>query len=332
MTPRHLLSVSDLGLDGIDEVLRLADTFVEVGRRPIPRVPALRGKTVASVFFEDSTRTRLSFETAAKRLSADVMTFTSSSSSLNKGESLRDTVLTLEAMGVDAFVVRHSCAGVPAQVAGWLESAGGAGGGAGGPGGQAGSAASVLNAGDGAHEHPTQALLDCFTISRERERRFGHSPARPAVLSGLRIAIAYAKALAAAWKLPLVPLSSFDLLEFGSSFERSLTVVVGRPGVISARYRCEDKIKRASGRIAEVLNELLPASEVGLKSLDVVGASKDVLHALAERGSLVRSVNPAVTPAAAAAALAACSRTPPRSLHEVRADYGELPAAKVPLA
>ena len=175
MTPRHLLSVSDLGLEGIDEVLRLADTFVEVGRRPIPRVPALRGKTVVSAFFEDSTRTRLSFETAAKRLSADVMTFTSSSSSLNKGESLRDTVLTLEAMGVDAFVVRHSCAGVPAQVAGWLESDGGA---------------SVLKCGrTGAHEHPTQALLDCFTISRERERRFGHSPARPAVLSGLRIAI-----------------------------------------------------------------------------------------------------------------------------------------------
>jgi aspartate carbamoyltransferase catalytic subunit len=186
VTPRHLLSVSDLGLDGIDEVLRLADSFVEVGRRPIPRVPALRGKTVASAFFEDSTRTRLSFEAAAKRLSADVMTFTSSSSSLNKGESLRDTVLTLEAMGVDAFVVRHSCAGVPAQVAGWLESAGGAGGGLGG---QVGSSAAVLNAGDGAHEHPTQALLDCFTISRERERRFGHSPARPAVLSGLRIAI-----------------------------------------------------------------------------------------------------------------------------------------------
>ena len=124
MTPRHLLSVADLGLEGIDEVLRLADTFVEVGRRPIPRVPALRGKTVVSAFFEDSTRTRLSFEAAAKRLSADVMTFTGSSSSLNKGESLRDTVLTLEAMGVDAFVVRHSCAGVPAQVAGWLESAG----------------------------------------------------------------------------------------------------------------------------------------------------------------------------------------------------------------
>jgi tRNA threonylcarbamoyladenosine biosynthesis protein TsaB len=152
----------------------------------------------------------------------------------------------------------------------------------------------------------------------------------PGGFTGLRIAIAFAKALAAAWKLPLVPISSFDLLEFGSSFERCLTVVVGRPGVISARYRCEDETKRASGRIAEVLNELLPPPRVELKSLDVVGASKDVLDALAERGTLVRSVNPAVTPAAAAAALAACSRAPSGSLHEVRADYGELPAAKAP--
>ena len=171
---RHLLSVADLGADGIDEVMRLADTFVEVGRRPIPKVPALRGKTIVSTFFEDSTRTRLSFETAAKRLSADVMTFTGSSSSLNKGESLRDTVLTIEAMGADCFVVRHACAGVPIQVAGWLAEVG---------------SASVVNAGDGAHEHPTQALLDCFTISRERERRFGHRPRRPQVLSGLNVAI-----------------------------------------------------------------------------------------------------------------------------------------------
>ncbi len=166
--------MADLGADGIDEVMRLADTFVEVGRRPIPKVPALRGKTIVSTFFEDSTRTRLSFETAAKRLSADVMTFTGSSSSLNKGESLRDTVLTIEAMGADCFVVRHACAGVPAQVAGWLAEVG---------------SASVVNAGDGAHEHPTQALLDCFTISRERERRFGHRPRRPQVLSGLNVAI-----------------------------------------------------------------------------------------------------------------------------------------------
>ncbi len=146
----HLLSVADLGRDGIEEVLRLADSFVEVNKRPIPKVPALRGKTIVSVFFEDSTRTRLSFETAARRLSADVMTFSASSSSLNKGESLKDTVQTIQAMGVDAMVVRHSGSGVPWQVAGWLD----------GP--------AVVNAGDGWHEHPTQALLDCYTITREQ--------------------------------------------------------------------------------------------------------------------------------------------------------------------
>ncbi|MGC8628490.1 MAG: aspartate carbamoyltransferase catalytic subunit, partial [Acidimicrobiales bacterium] len=167
----HLLSVQDLGADGIDQVLRLADTFVEVGRRPIPRVPALRGKTVVLAFFEDSTRTRMSFEVAAKRLSADVMAFSTSSSSLSKGESLRDTVRNIEAMGVDAFVVRHACGGAPSQVAGWLSSA------------------CVVNAGDGAHEHPTQALLDCYTLSRERARRLGTSLPHPAVLSGLHIAI-----------------------------------------------------------------------------------------------------------------------------------------------
>jgi aspartate carbamoyltransferase catalytic subunit len=174
VTARHLLSIADLGAEGIDETMRLADTFVEVSNRRIPRVPALRGKTVVSTFFEDSTRTRLSFEAAAKRLSADVMTFSSSSSSLNKGESLRDTVLTIEAMGVDAFIVRHACAGVPAQVAGWLSGV---------------SNAAVVNAGDGAHEHPTQALLDCYTISRERQRRFGAEVPRPHALAGLHIAI-----------------------------------------------------------------------------------------------------------------------------------------------
>lgn len=168
---RHLLSVADLGAEGIVDVLRLTDSFVEVSSRAIPKVPALRGKTVVSLFFEDSTRTRLSFETAARRLSADVMTFSASSSSVNKGESLRDTIQTIEAMGIDAVVVRHSGSGVPWQVAGWLH----------GP--------SVVNAGDGWHEHPTQALLDCFTITRERAAR-GHArpdPGRP--LEGLRIAI-----------------------------------------------------------------------------------------------------------------------------------------------
>ena len=162
---RHLLSVADLGREGIEEILRLADSFVEVQKRAIPKVPALRGKTVVSVFFEDSTRTRLSFETAARRLSADVMTFSASSSSINKGESLKDTVHTIQAMGVDAMVVRHSGSGVPWQVAGWVD----------GP--------AVVNAGDGWHEHPTQALLDCYTIARTR----GAPEESP--LAGLHIAI-----------------------------------------------------------------------------------------------------------------------------------------------
>ena len=142
---QHLLSIDDLGADGIEEVMRNADTFAEVNRRSIPKVQALRGKTVVSAFFEDSTRTRLSFETAARRLGADVMTFAAASSSLKKGESLRDTVQTLEAIGAHAFVVRHKSAGVPAQIAQW-------------------STAKVINAGDGQHEHPTQALLDCYTL------------------------------------------------------------------------------------------------------------------------------------------------------------------------
>ena len=142
---KHLLSINDLGAEGIEEVCRLADHFTEVSQRPIPKVPALRGKTVAMLFYEDSTRTRLSFEVAARRLSADVMGFSVSASSVNKGESVRDTVATVSAMGPDALVVRHRSAGVPQQTAAWTH-------------------ASVINAGDGWHEHPTQALLDCYTI------------------------------------------------------------------------------------------------------------------------------------------------------------------------
>ena len=148
----------------------------------------------------------------------------------------------------------------------------------------------------------------------------------PGSFTGLRIAVAYAKALAAVWERPLVAIQSFDLLEFGGDFERVLTVVVGRPGVISARYRCGSQSRRASSRVSDVLDAVL---ERGGR-LTVVGAPKDVLHALAERAITVHSVEPAVTPAAAAAALAASSRAPSRSLHEVRADYGELPAAKIP--
>jgi aspartate carbamoyltransferase catalytic subunit len=150
-TRQHLRSISELGRDGLLELLDLTDRMIEVNERPIPKVQALRGKTVVLLFYEDSTRTRLSFETAAKRLSADTMTFSVGTSSVKKGESLRDTVETIEAMGIDAVVVRHGSAGVPWQISRWVD-------------------ASVVNAGDGWHEHPTQALLDCATIRRELRR------------------------------------------------------------------------------------------------------------------------------------------------------------------
>lgn len=157
----HLLSIADLGANGIDEVLRLTESFIEVSERQIPKVPALRGKTVVSLFFENSTRTRLSFETAAKRLSADTMSFSVGTSSVNKGESVRDTVQTIEAMGADAIIVRHASAGVPWQIARWADTV-------------------VINAGDGWHEHPTQALLDCFTI----RQRLGEIAGRHIVIVG----------------------------------------------------------------------------------------------------------------------------------------------------
>lgn len=146
---RNLLSISDLTRGEIEELLDVTDTMVEVSARAIPKVPALRGRTVVSLFYEDSTRTRLSFDTAAKRLSADTMSFAVSSSSVNKGESVRDTIETIEAMGIDAVIVRHRSSGVPAQIAGWTDAA-------------------VVNAGDGWHQHPTQALLDAYTIRSHR--------------------------------------------------------------------------------------------------------------------------------------------------------------------
>ena len=142
---RHLLGISDLDRTEVEGLLELAASFAEVQTRAIPKVPALRGKTVVLAFFEDSTRTRTSFDLAARRLSADVVNFSVSSSSTKKGESLRDTVETIDAMGVDAVVVRHSSSGAPHQIAQWVD-------------------ASVINAGDGWHQHPTQALLDSFTI------------------------------------------------------------------------------------------------------------------------------------------------------------------------
>jgi aspartate carbamoyltransferase catalytic subunit len=156
----HLLGITDFDRSRIEELLDLADHFREVNQRDIPKVPALRGKVVVSLFYEDSTRTRISFETAAKRLSCDVMGFSVGTSSVKKGESLRDTVQTIEAMGIDAVVVRHPSAGAPHRIAGWIDAA-------------------VINAGDGCHEHPTQGLLDAFTLRRRAEGS----------IEGMRIAI-----------------------------------------------------------------------------------------------------------------------------------------------
>jgi len=142
---RDLLSIDELDATELTNLLDLAENFAAVQKRDVPKVPALRGKTIVLAFFEDSTRTRTSFDLAARRLSADVVNFSASASSLTKGESLRDTVETISAMGIDAIVVRHRSSGAPHQVAKWTEAA-------------------VINAGDGWHQHPTQALLDSYTI------------------------------------------------------------------------------------------------------------------------------------------------------------------------
>jgi aspartate carbamoyltransferase catalytic subunit len=167
---RHLISISDLTRQDALLVLDTADELARVADRPIKKLPTLRGRTVVNLFFEDSTRTRISFEAAAKRLSADVINFTVKGSSVAKGESLKDTALTLEAMGADAVVVRHSAAGAPHRLAGWVRG-------------------SVVNAGDGSHEHPTQALLDAFTIRRRFGRDGGSAPAAGGTLDGLRVTI-----------------------------------------------------------------------------------------------------------------------------------------------
>ena len=166
---RHLISAADLSRGDAVLILDTADELAQISDRPIKKLPTLRGRTVVNLFYEDSTRTRISFEAAAKRLSADVINFSAKGSSVGKGESLKDTALTLEAMGADAVVIRHGASGAAHRLAGWVRG-------------------SVLNAGDGTHEHPTQALLDAFTI-RRRLRGTGAAGARGAGLDGLRVTI-----------------------------------------------------------------------------------------------------------------------------------------------
>ena len=165
ITSGHLLSINDLTCDGAFEVLDTARELSRITDGAIKKLPTLRGRTVVNLFFEDSTRTRLSFEAAAKRLSADVINFSAKGSSVSKGESLKDTAQTLEAMGAELVIVRHGSSGAAARLAqsGWIRS-------------------HVVNAGDGMHEHPTQALLDAYTI---RE----HFPEHDRDFTGLRIGI-----------------------------------------------------------------------------------------------------------------------------------------------
>jgi aspartate carbamoyltransferase catalytic subunit len=148
---KHLLSAEDLSRDEAVTILDTAEQMARLGDRSVKKLPTLRGRTVVNLFYEDSTRTRTSFELAAKRLSADVINFSAKGSSVSKGESLKDTALTLEAMGSDAVVCRHPASGAPHRLASWIRG-------------------SVVNAGDGTHEHPTQALLDAFTMRRRLGR------------------------------------------------------------------------------------------------------------------------------------------------------------------
>jgi aspartate carbamoyltransferase catalytic subunit len=156
---KHLRSAADLDAETATLILDTAGEMAALSGREVKKLPALRGRTVVNLFYEDSTRTRISFEAAAKRLSADVINFSAKGSSVSKGESLKDTALTLQAMGADAVVIRHSASGAPHRLANWVEG-------------------SVVNAGDGTHEHPTQALLDAYTM----RSRLGR-------LDGLRVAI-----------------------------------------------------------------------------------------------------------------------------------------------
>ena len=149
---RHLLSAADLDAAETTGILDLAEEMALVQGRPVKKLPALRGRTVVNLFFEDSTRTRSSFELAGKWLSADTINISAKGSSVSKGESLRDTVLTVASMGVDALVIRHMASGAPLQAARWFA--------------ELGLGVHVVNAGDGTHEHPTQALLDAFTLRR----------------------------------------------------------------------------------------------------------------------------------------------------------------------
>ena len=244
MTGNHIRGIDDLGKSGIEEILALSDHFHEVSTRRIPKVPALRGKTIALLFYEDSTRTRLSFETASKRLSADSLNFSIGSSSVKKGESLRDTIETISAMGVDAIVVRHGSAGVPWMLPRWTDAA-------------------VINAGDGSHEHPTQALLDCYTIRKNLGELNGKRIAIVGDIKHSRVARSNVKAfLALGASVTLVgpkTLMPFNTDDWGVETTDQFDSVIGDSDVL---YMLRMQLERQQKSFVPSLREY--AKEYGL--------------------------------------------------------------------
>ncbi|MGQ0847791.1 MAG: aspartate carbamoyltransferase catalytic subunit [Actinomycetota bacterium] len=257
---KHLLSIGDLDRAGIEDLLDLADQFSEVLSRAIPKVPTLRGMTVATLFFEPSTRTRLSFERAAKALSADVMTFAPGTSSVTKGESLKDTSLTLQAMGADLLVVRHEAAGAAHRVASWVDCP-------------------VINGGDGAHQHPTQALLDSLTI----RRRFGK-------LEGLRIGIvgdirhsrvarsnieAFTTLGASVTLIAPPTLLPLDLSMFPVSVSHSLDDNLGELDIV---YLLRIQLERGTGPVLPSLPEYVRRFGLDRRRLAALSTEAVVMH------------------------------------------------------
>jgi aspartate carbamoyltransferase catalytic subunit len=257
---KNLLSIADLDRSELEDILNLSSEFAEVLERPIPKVPTLRGKTVATLFFEASTRTRLSFERAAKALSADVMTFAPGTSSVTKGESLKDTALTIRATGADLLVVRHEAVGAAARVASWVDCP-------------------VINGGDGAHQHPTQALLDSLTI----RQRFGK-------LDGLRIGIVgdirnsrvarsnidAFTALGASVVLIAPPtLLPINLTGFPVSISHSIDDVLSELDII---YLLRVQMERGSGPAIPSLPEFVARYGIDRARLDRMSPDAVVMH------------------------------------------------------
>jgi aspartate carbamoyltransferase catalytic subunit len=217
---KHLLGIRELSADQITHLLDTAETFRDVSRREIKKVPALRGRTVINLFFEPSTRTRTSFEIAAKRLSADAVNISVSTSSVSKGETLLDTARNLEAMAPDCIVIRHSAAGAPRHLARACNAA-------------------IVNAGDGAHEHPTQALLDALTIREHKGRIAGLKVAivgdvlhSRVARSNIHLLSKLGATISVAGPGTLVPREFADLIESGVRVERTVNEAVADADVV----------------------------------------------------------------------------------------------------